>query len=359
MIQGCSIHESSENLVDLEKDAFLLAARNGRLDALKVLLEYDCDASKRTLTNRSTALHLISYDPEIKPKPVIESSVILLLDHGVPLEARNAPGNTPLLSSACNGKISIAEFLLDNGADIHSTDNDGHTALHCAAWNGHYEIGALLISKGANIQAADNYGNTALHHAAGKGHYEVVALLISKGACLETRIKVNPYTPLHCSCLADNGSGESAKVLLQAGADKEATLGYSLYGPLHLAAQSGNLGVVNELLAFGVEIDAASISDWRALHCAKNGGHWRIIEALLAKGADPMLETNRGSRPSQVDFNTDAKIPQGDRQKCLKLLEDAEDVWFKQRRKEKEKRRQARKDQGMGPISRFIAGLND
>ena len=352
MAQGCSIHESSENIVDLNKDAFLLAACNGRLDVLKVLLEYNCDASKRTLTNRSTALHLISYDPEIKPKPVIESLVIVLLNHGMSLEARNAPGNTPLLSSACKGKISIAEFLLDNGADIHSTDNDGHTALHCAAWNGHYEIGALLISKGANIHAADNYGNTALHHAAHKGHHEVVALLISKGARLETRIKENPYTPLHCSCLADNGSGESAKLLLQAGADKEAILDYSLYRPLHIAAQSGNLGVVTELLAFGVEIDAASISDWRALHCAKNEGHWRIIEALLAEGADPMLETNRGSRPSEVSWNTNAKISLEDKEKCLKLLEDGEKAWI-------EKRRQERKDRGDGRFFRFIARLND
>ena len=96
LAQGCSIHESSEDLVDIDRDAFLLAASTGRLDVLKVLLENKCDVSKRTLINRHTALHLISFDPEIKPKPVIESLVSLLLEHGVPLDARNAQGHTPL-----------------------------------------------------------------------------------------------------------------------------------------------------------------------------------------------------------------------------------------------------------------------
>ena len=326
LARGCSIHESSEQLVDVEKDAFLLAARNGRLDVLKVLLEHNCDVSKRTLNNRNTALHLISYDREIKPKPVIESLVILLLEHGVPLEARTASGRTPLLSSAYNGKLFIAECLLEHGADIHSTDYAGYTALH---W------------------------------AVRKGHHEVVALLISKGAPLEIRTKLNESTPLHTSCFAENDSGECAKLLLQAGADKEAT--ESDYGcrPLHTAAHEGNLGAVNELLAFGVEIDAVDSSGWRALHLAGCTGHWRIIEALLAKGANPLMVGDDGYLSLQVGWKMNANISQENKEKCLKLLKDAEEVWEDRRRREKEKRRQERKERGLGRFSRFVARLYD
>ena len=325
LAQGCSIHESSESSVDIDRDAFLLAAENGRVDVLKLLLEHNCDVSKRSLRG-NTALHLISSDLEIKPKPVIESLVVLLLDHGVPLEARNSFGSTALLISAHCGKISTAECLLEHGADIHSTDDTG---------------------------------STALHRAAEQGHHEVVALLISKGAPLEARTKISLHTPLHESCYAKNGSGESAKLLLQAGAAKEAIAGTSSRRVLHIAAQQGNLEVVNELLAFGVEIDAAD-EDFRcALHLAKRWGHWRILEALLVKGANPLLVNKYGTQPSRVFWDSNTNISQEDKEKCKKLLDDAEKAWREKQRQEKEKRRQERKERGDGRFSRFIARLND
>ena len=526
LAQGCSIHESSEDLIDPDKDAFLLAAEYGRLDVLKLLLEHNCDVSKRSLRG-NTALHLISFDPEIKPKPVIESLVILLLEHGVPLEVKGVAGATPLVLSAVKGKTSIAECLLEHGADIHSTENDGVTALHDAARKGYYEIVALLISKDADIHSTDNGGYTALHLAAKNGQHEVVALLISKGADIHSNLNDNytalhlaatngqhevvalliakgadiystdkdgcnalhwaaqvghhevvalliangadiystdkdgcnalhwaarrghyevvallvlkgadthptsnhgytalhwaaknnhhevvallvlkgadihptsndsytalhlaaknghhevvalliakgapleirtidipgrpPCTPLQISCYAGNGSGESAKLLLEAGASKEAITGTSSRRVLHTAAQLGNLEVVNELLAFGVEIDAADKDNRRALHLAKCWGHWRIIEALLAKGANPLLINKYGVPPSRETWDSDA-ISQEGKAKCLELLDDAEKAWLEKRRREKEKRRQERKEQGEGRFSRFIANLTD
>ena len=63
LAQGCSIHESAKDLVDPDSDALLLAALNGRLDVLKLLIQNGCDVSKCDLDGR-TALHLISLDPE-------------------------------------------------------------------------------------------------------------------------------------------------------------------------------------------------------------------------------------------------------------------------------------------------------
>ena len=317
LAQGCSVHESSEDLVDHERDAFLLAALNGRLDVLKLLLEHNCDVSKRDRDGR-TALHLICRDPEIKPKPVIESLVILLLDHGVPLEAKNRCRATALSASAYNGKISIAECLLDHGADIHCANNDGFTTLHLAAQ---------------------------------EGHHEVVALLISKDAPLEARTLKFSFTPLHLPCLVDNGSAKSARLLLEAGADKEAVSGCYSWRALHLAAVQGSLEVLNELQAFEAEIDAPARNDWRALHSAKARGNWRIIEALLAKGANPLLKNSDGDRPSQVYWFSNFNISPEDKEKCRKLLKDAEKAW-------KEKEKQRLKESGAGSFTRFIAGLN-
>ena len=317
LAQGCSIHESAENLVDPDSDAFLLAALNGRLDVLKLLLEHNCDVSKRNLKG-STALRLISFDPDVKPKPVIESLVALLLDHGVPLEAKNLKGHTALSSSVYYGKIFIAECLLDHGADIHCVGDGGYTALHVA------------------VQ---------------EGYSEIVALLISKNAPLEARTTKHSNTPLHVSCLTGNGSGKSARLLLEAGVDKEAVSGFDSRRALHLAAGKGNLEVLNELLAFGVEMDAPAGNDWRALHYAKCFGRWRIIEALLAKGANPLLRNQYGNRPSEVQWIDKSNISPEDKEKCLKLLHDAEKAW-------KEKEKQRLKESGAGRFTRFVAGLN-
>lgn len=341
LAQGCSIHESSEDLVDYVRDAFLLAARNRRLDVLKLLIQHNCDVSKRTL-NGNTALHLISFDPEIKSKPIIESLVILLLDHGVPLEGKNVKGATALLLSAYESKISIAECLLDHGADISSTDNDGFTALHLAVHEGHHEVVALLLSKGADISSSNNDGYTALHWAAKNGHHEAVALLLSKGAPLEARTIKFSYTPIHLLCSAHNGSGKIARLLLEAGIDKEAVSGFKSQRALHMAALKGKLEVLNELLVFGVEIDAPADYDWRALHYAKFWGHWRIIGALLAGGANPCLKNDHGDRPSEVSWSQKATISPEDKEKCLKLLEDAEKAWKEKERWEREKGRQER-----------------
>ena len=295
---GSSIHESSENLIDRGRDAFLLAAFNGRLEVLKLLIQHNCDVSKRDLEG-CTALHLICFDPETKPRPVIESLVILLLDHGVPLEARDLSGNTAILSSASNGKVSIAECLLKHGAHISYTDYHGRTALHYAAYKGHPEVVALLISKGADIRSRD----------------------------------VKRYTALHLSCRGKSFSGKTARLLLEAGADKEAASAFKSKRALHLAAERGNIEVLNELLAFGVDIDAASVRKWRALHYAKYYGHWRIIEALLAKGANPLLKLDFGGRPSSVGWKSDS-IPREDQEKCRRLLQNAENAW-KQRKRQR------------------------
>ena len=118
-----------------------------------------------------------------------------------------------------------------------------------------------------------------------------------------------------------------------------------------MVAVQGNLEVLNELLAFGVEIDAPADDDWRALHYATNLGHWRIIEALLAKGANPLSRNKGRHRPSESRWSSTSDISPEDKEKCLKLLEDAEKAW-------KKKEKQRLKESGAGRFTRFIAGLD-
>jgi ankyrin repeat protein len=92
---------------------------------------------------------------------------------------------------------------------------NGETALHRAAWNGHLGVIAVLLSAGAEVDSKDRsapttektalkfkyyslmffrYGETALHLAAMNGHLGVIAVLLSAGAEVDSKDKSAPTT---------------------------------------------------------------------------------------------------------------------------------------------------------------------
>ena len=107
---------------------------------------------------------------------------------------------------------------------------------------------------------------------------------------------VNGYTALHHACL--NGHYEVAKVLLshQAAHDIPDVRGST---PLYLAAWAGNEHIVNLLLIIrgNDSLDAQTIENETALHCAAQHGHNAVVTALLARGADPTIRNNSFQTP--------------------------------------------------------------
>lgn len=101
------------------------------------------------------------------------------------------------------------------------------------------------------------------------------------------------WMPLHCA--ARGGSVEIIRMLLDAGAEVDATVEAEpeiafLFGSdtaLCLAAVAGQLGAVHELVAAGADLEAR---DCRAganpLLAAASGGHVDVVCALAGYGAD-------------------------------------------------------------------------
>lgn len=69
--------------------------------------------------------------------------------------------------------------------------------------------------------------------------------------------------------------------------------------PLYLAAWAGNEHVVNLLLMLRgtAGLDAQTIENETALHCAAQHGHNAVVSALLARGADPTIRNNSFQTP--------------------------------------------------------------
>ena len=156
-----------------------------------------------------------------------------LLAQGASTEAMSDDSLTPLHHAALNGDTKQAHQLLnsdsvslqtlfdetggDSSIDIDAKDSNNNTPLHLAAQNGHTKMVQLLRRHCASTAAINNDHYIPLHHAAKNDHFSIVELLVDH-ASIESRDKYNNT-------------------------------------PLHLAAQSGQTGMVELLLVSGVEFN--------------------------------------------------------------------------------------------------------
>jgi len=125
-----------------------------------------------------------------------------------------------LIDAVRRGDLAAAQRLI-TPSTVDARDEDGRTALMWAARLGQTALVEPLMAAGAAVDARDARDYTALFHAchdpdADRGHPEVVALLLQAGADKEARIGFGVRPLMYAA-----GTGEAAvvQVLLQAGAD--------------------------------------------------------------------------------------------------------------------------------------------
>lgn len=85
-------------------------------------------------------------------KPAHSKSLELLLNKGVPVNAKDVYGNLPLHYSARNNDIEAAQLLIKYGSELNVLNHDGVTPLHQALLNVpiNIELVQLLLSHGAS-----------------------------------------------------------------------------------------------------------------------------------------------------------------------------------------------------------------
>jgi ankyrin repeat protein len=156
------------------------------------------------------------------------------------------------------------------------------------------EVGRLATTETVNAAGRGNV--TPLMVAARLGRSAIVAKLLEVGAAVDA-IDDRGYTALFHGCYdpdEDRGHPEVVELLLGAGADKEAAIGYGVR-PLMYAAGNGEAGVVQVLLRGGADPLARNEVGRTALMMVKDRDYVDVINILHE--AESMLETaNCGSR---------------------------------------------------------------
>ena len=179
------------------------------------------------------------------------------------------------------------EKLFDlRSGDVNAINDEGDSLLYVAASKNQLGKISFLLNKGADVNFKNERGATPLNVACDRTALDAVQLLIDGGADVNTRT-TRGNTPLSC---AASGKGctlvktyafnttydftNVAEILLDNGAD------VNLLNPLLIAARSGNVKMVQLLLAKGANINATDAEGQNVLQIAEQQGHTNIVKFL-------------------------------------------------------------------------------
>ncbi|XP_073816453.1 uncharacterized protein isoform X2 [Musca autumnalis] len=311
--------------IDLEiedyngQTALNIAARNGHLDVVKLLLNFSqpCNDGtgrmKRVDVNHAdrdgwTPLRSASWGGHTEV-------VKLLIAHpACKIDLADKEGRTALRAAAWSGHEDILKILIEHGADVNSVDRQGRTSLIAASYMGHYDIVEILLENGANVNHLDLDGRSALCVAAlcgSSGYSKVISTLLEHGANTD-QLDNDGMSPLLVSSF--EGNAEVCELLLENGADPDLA-DFMGRTPLWAACTAGHANVVKLLLFWGCGIDCMDSEGRTVLSIAAAQGNIETVRQLLDRGLDETHRDNAGWTPLHY------AAFEGFHEVCLQLLE--------------------------------------
>ena len=160
----------------------IIAAHNGHLNSVKILLQYGADIEDRgTLKIEDQVIE--GCTPLWAAAAFGRLDVVkLLIEQNADVDGRTSTDSTPLRAAVYGGHLDNVRCLVESGADVNARTDLESTPLTVACYRGHLNTVTYLINKGAFIDLQDKDGNTALHYAVQWGHFEIVSELLALGA---------------------------------------------------------------------------------------------------------------------------------------------------------------------------------
>jgi ankyrin repeat protein len=271
------------------------AAMRGDQAAVRALLQDHADVNAAQ-PDGTTALHWAVRQDDL-------DTVEALLRAGANAKAATRYGVTPLYLAATSGNAAMIEKLLKAGADPNSANPSGETALMTAARTGKVEAVKMLLDHDAQVNPRESVRQqTALMWAVTENHPDVVKLLLAHGADLSAFTRV--YVP--------EGDAPAPRVAGASGAgvarQRAIPTANGAMTPLLFAARDGHREIVDLLLDAGADIKWTSANRTSPLLVAIINGHIDLALHLLERGADPNTADAYGRAPlfgavEMRDFN--------------------------------------------------------
>ncbi|WP_198411304.1 ankyrin repeat domain-containing protein [Marinimicrobium alkaliphilum] len=253
-------------------DAFLNAAwRNPSFDVVTHLAKHS-DINKVGRDGQNAAMLAAVNNPNVK---VLD----WLLEQGLSVDGTDNNGATALIRSGRNS-AEVAARLLEMDQDVNATDNNGTTAfiqaglaqLHGPA------IIRLLADAGADVHAVNDNGVNALMNALGNGHVykggpKMIKLLMNEYGLKPTEGLSDGSTALTIAAGADQ-SVEILRLLVEAGADVNATNADGMTPLMIYAARTYNSGAMEFLIESGADTSVRNPDGKTASDLLKTNEHF-------------------------------------------------------------------------------------
>ena len=217
----------------------------------------------------------------------------------------------PLIDAIEAGDVAAVESLLQTpGVDVDFIFVTGYvgyryTPLLRAIHHYHKPIIEILLAHGAAVNGPLGAFMTPLQMACDEdnANEDIVNLLIEHGADMDATTVDNTRTPLTLACRKDSNLG-TIQLLLDAGADVNGCDGGALV-PLNSAAYYGNIETLELLIEAGADVNILSTSrvfhsvpaGSTPLHLAAYKDQSSCLTALLTAGADPNIADANGQTP--------------------------------------------------------------
>ena len=297
--------------------ALMWAAAQENPEAVRVLLEHGADVHARSATHLlpvnlgdGDPFEQFVMQPQRGSTPLLMAArngrienARLLLDAGADVNEQMPTGESALVLASFSDQGKFAAYLLERGADPDSADA-GYTALHTAVSRGDAELVKALcahgadpnsrLTKGSRLQRNLNFyslsgklaGATPFWLAAKYAEVEIMRVLAASGAdpllvpnngMTSLMVAAGAGWTIRSSNRRDQGIGIDAAQLLVSNSERstwEATrLALELGGDVHAADPAGNT----------------------ALHAAVTLAYPTVVELLVEHGAKLDMENKAGA----------------------------------------------------------------
>ncbi|KAJ5312569.1 hypothetical protein N7508_003399 [Penicillium antarcticum] len=285
---------------DSDDDELLIAAGRGRVEILKMLIEY-----RKKLGYKGTAWPSHRGDEPIHRAATWGrlECLQLLVQEGATINLENSHWETPLhraasLPAGVQNGLPVLRFLLASGANVNALTNTGDTPILTAARAGNEAAVKELLKSSPDLHQKGQFGETVLLVASSSCPLGTVRMLVAAGADIHGRTKLNASV-LHLA--AEAGKTKPFKWILDNSNLTINDLDCHNWTPLHFAACKNQVAMANYLLERGANSSiTSSPGNHTPLHlaAAHNFGSTlqsddgqddsTLVECLIQHGADVM-----------------------------------------------------------------------
>jgi ankyrin repeat protein len=216
---------------------------------------------------------------------------------GADLNAQDEEGFTPLMFAAGTGMLAVMKALIAKGADVNAVNQKQESALIIAMANEQEEAALYLVEQARATWDMGGEERTPLAFAAKSGQVRSLKAILRRmrAEILGNEAAVFAHMESAAAVAVDARELASLQALVEEGLDvtrvrrEKGTPGGKLTrGILHLAAEAGDIEVVQFLIAQGCNSLEPDSSGALPYHVAAIHGHLDLLKWLVTRFAIPL-----------------------------------------------------------------------